>query len=58
MRRRAGGDAGPRPAKGGDSTRYQMRQRMVAIGVEIAPGQDDALLLAITVCRDMMTHNG
>jgi uncharacterized protein YxjI len=27
-------------------------------GVEIAPGQDDALLLAITVCIDQMTHDG
>jgi uncharacterized protein YxjI len=26
-------------------------------GVEIAPGQDDALLLAITVCIDQMTHD-
>ena len=27
-------------------------------GVEIAPGQDDALLLAITVVVDMMAHEG
>lgn len=27
-------------------------------GVEIAPDQDDALLLAITVCIDMMAHSG
>lgn len=27
-------------------------------GVEIAPGQDDALILAITVCIDMMAHSG
>jgi len=27
-------------------------------GVEIAPGQNDALILAITVCIDMMTHEG
>lgn len=27
-------------------------------GVEIAPGQNDALLLAITVCIDMMAHSG
>ncbi len=26
-------------------------------GIEIAPGQDDALLLAITVCIDQMTHD-
>ena len=26
-------------------------------GVEVAPGQDDALLLAITVCVDQMTHD-
>jgi uncharacterized protein YxjI len=26
-------------------------------GVEIAPGQDDALLLAISVCIDMMAHS-
>ena len=26
-------------------------------GVEIPPGQDDALLLAITVCIDQMTHD-
>jgi uncharacterized protein YxjI len=25
-------------------------------GIEIAPGQDDALILAITVCIDQMTH--
>ena len=27
-------------------------------GVDIAPGQDDALILAITVVIDMMTHQG
>jgi uncharacterized protein YxjI len=27
-------------------------------GVEIAPGQDDVLLLAITVCVDTMVHGG
>jgi uncharacterized protein YxjI len=26
-------------------------------GVELAPGQDDALLLAVTVCIDQMTHD-
>jgi uncharacterized protein YxjI len=26
-------------------------------GVEIAPGQDDALILAVTVCIDQMTHD-
>ena len=26
-------------------------------GIEIAPGQDDPLILAITVCIDQMTHN-
>jgi uncharacterized protein YxjI len=26
-------------------------------GIEIAPGQADALLLAITVCIDQMTHD-
>ena len=26
-------------------------------GVEIAPGQDDTLLLAVTVCIDQMTHD-
>ena len=26
-------------------------------GIEIAPGQDDALILAITVCMDQMTHD-
>ena len=25
-------------------------------GVEIAPGEDDALVLAITVCIDAMSH--
>jgi uncharacterized protein YxjI len=25
-------------------------------GIEIAPGQDDALILAVTVCIDQMTH--
>jgi uncharacterized protein YxjI len=27
-------------------------------GVEIAPGEDDGLVLAITVCMDAMTHRG
>ena len=27
-------------------------------GVEIAPGQNDLLLLAVTVCVDMMAHGG
>jgi uncharacterized protein YxjI len=27
-------------------------------GVEIAPGQDDVLILAATVCVDMMAHEG
>jgi len=27
-------------------------------GVEIAPGQNEALILAITVCVDMMAHGG
>jgi uncharacterized protein YxjI len=27
-------------------------------GVEIPPGQDDALILAITVCVDEMLHGG
>jgi uncharacterized protein YxjI len=27
-------------------------------GVEIAPGEDDALVLAITVCIDAMSHPG
>jgi uncharacterized protein YxjI len=27
-------------------------------GVEIAPGQNEALILAITVCIDMMAHGG
>ena len=26
-------------------------------GIEIAPGQDDALILAGTVCIDQMTHD-
>ena len=26
-------------------------------GIEIAPGQDDALILAVTVCIDQMAHN-
>ncbi|MGH3340640.1 MAG: LURP-one-related/scramblase family protein, partial [Propionibacteriaceae bacterium] len=26
-------------------------------GIEIAPGQDDALLLAVTACIDQMTHD-
>ena len=26
-------------------------------GIEIAPGQDDALLLAVTVCLDQMSHD-
>jgi uncharacterized protein YxjI len=26
-------------------------------GIEIAPGQDDALILAITVCIDQLTHD-
>ena len=28
-----------------------------AYGIEIAPGQDDALILAITVCIDQMSHD-
>jgi uncharacterized protein YxjI len=27
-------------------------------GVEIAPGEDDGLVLAITACIDAMTHRG
>jgi uncharacterized protein YxjI len=27
-------------------------------GVEIAPGEDDALVLAIAVCVDAMSHRG
>ena len=27
-------------------------------GIEIAPGQDDALILAVTVCIDQMTRVG
>jgi uncharacterized protein YxjI len=26
-------------------------------GIEIAPGQDDALILVVTVCIDQMTHD-
>ena len=26
-------------------------------GIEVAPGQDDALILAVTVCIDQMTHD-
>ena len=26
-------------------------------GIEIAPGQDDALVLAVAVCVDQMTHD-
>ena len=26
-------------------------------GIEIAPGEDDALMLALTVCIDQMTHD-
>ena len=26
-------------------------------GIEVAPEQDDALILAITVCIDQMTHD-
>ena len=26
-------------------------------GIEIAPGQDDALILAVTVCIDQLTHD-
>jgi uncharacterized protein YxjI len=26
-------------------------------GIEVAPGQDDALILAVTVCIDRMTHD-
>ena len=29
-----------------------------SMGVEIAPGQDDALVLAVVVCIDQMTHDG
>jgi uncharacterized protein YxjI len=27
-------------------------------GVEVAPGEDDALLLAVTVCIDALSHRG
>jgi uncharacterized protein YxjI len=27
-------------------------------GIEVAPGQDDALILAVAVCIDQMTHRG
>jgi uncharacterized protein YxjI len=26
-------------------------------GIEVAPGQDDALMIALTVCIDQMTHD-
>jgi uncharacterized protein YxjI len=26
-------------------------------GIEVAPGQDDALIIAVTVCIDQMTHD-
>jgi uncharacterized protein YxjI len=26
-------------------------------GIEVAPGQDDALILSVTVCIDQMTHD-
>ena len=26
-------------------------------GIEVAPGQDDALMIAVTVCIDQMTHD-
>ena len=61
-----------RPRDGGPGTgsRYQMRQRLISVGddywiavrdgygVQIAPGEDDGLVLAITVCMDAMTHRG
>ena len=26
-------------------------------GIEVVPGQDDALIIALTVCIDQMTHD-
>jgi uncharacterized protein YxjI len=28
-----------------------------AYGIEVAPGQDDALILAVTVCIEQMSHD-
>ena len=39
------------PYKGGQT--WVLRQ----IGIEIAEGQNDALILAVTVCIDQMSHN-
>jgi hypothetical protein len=61
-----------RPRDGGPATgsRYQMRRWLISVGddysvdvrdsygVEIAPGEDDGLVLAITVCMDAMTPRG
>jgi uncharacterized protein YxjI len=32
-------------------TKYRMRE------IEVASGQDDALIIAVTVCIDQMTHD-
>jgi uncharacterized protein YxjI len=48
--------------RGGGSTRYQMRQKLVAFGddlyIEDDQGQNDILILAATVAIDMMAHEG
>ena len=42
-----------------DQTHYRMRWFSVrdTYGIEIAPGQDDALILAVVVCIDQMSHD-
>ena len=51
-----------------DQTKYRMREKMFSIGddfwienqsygVEIASGQDGALILAVVVCVDQMSHD-
>ena len=43
---------------GGEVAKIQERKLSVrdTYGVEVAPGEDDALVLAITVCIDAMAH--
>ena len=41
----------------GSADRYQMREKLLSIGsygVDVAPGQDAALILTIAVCIDQM----
>ena len=51
----------PRPLLDGQAVATVSKRRFRArdtYGVEIAPGEDDALVLAISVCVDALSHRG